>query len=256
MLLARPARWLVLPDMQVPYHDKRTLAAVMQYASEYRWDGCINLGDFLDFNEISRWEEGNARSNKTASLARSYEAGRAVLDNQLQAVRARNRSARYVLIEGNHDARIHAYLDKNPEAEGLVEVPVGLELAKRRVEWVPYWTEGTLFRLGNAYFAHGRATSKYHAASMLDKYGVCLYYGHTHDIQTYSKERWGDDKTLEAGSLGCLCRYDQGYLQGSPTSWQQAFAVFHVLPSGYYQRFVVRVFNHRFISPEGVEYHG
>lgn len=252
----RPERWLVLPDMQVPYEDRQTLRAVEAYMADHRWDGCINLGDFIDFREISHWEQGNNREKKARAITRSYAAANTILDRHIELVRGKNRDARFVLIEGNHEARIEAYLDRCPEAEGMVEVPVGLELARKRVEWVPYWTKGSLFRLGNAYFCHGRSTTKHHATAMLDKYGVCLYYGHMHDVQMFSKPLLGHDKTIEAGSLGCLCRYDQRYLKGEPTNWQQAFAVFHIFPDGYYQRFIVRIFRHRFVSPEGKVYGG
>ena len=254
--MKEPRRWIVVPDMQVPFEDKRTLRAVEAYMDDHRWDGYINLGDFLDFRELSRFEEGNLRDNKISAIRRSYAAGNAILDRHVDIIRRRNRAARMVLIEGNHEYRIEAYLDKHPEAAGLVEVPVGLRLKERAIDWIPFWSLGKLFRLGNAYFGHGRFTGKYHAAKHADHYGVCFYYGHVHDIMTFPRVQHGNDKTIEAASLGCLCRYDQTYIAGAPTNWQQGFAVFHVLPDGYYQRFIVRIFRHRFVSPEGKVYAG
>lgn len=251
-----PARWIVLPDMQVPFHDRRTLAAVEAYMDDHRWDGYINLGDFLDFRELSSFERENKRENKIAAIRRSYAAGNMVLDRHVDIVRRKNKSAKMVLIEGNHEFRIESYLDRHPEAEGLVEVPVGLKLKERNIEWVPYWSQGRTYRIGNAYFGHGRYTNDHHAAKHARHYGVCFYYGHLHDIQVYTLVQHGPDKTIEAASLGCLCRYDQKYIQGSPTRWQQAFAVFYFFPDGYYQRFIVRIFKHRFISPEGRVYAG
>ena len=39
---------IVLPDMQVPFHDKLTLAAVEKYMADERWDEWVQLGDFID----------------------------------------------------------------------------------------------------------------------------------------------------------------------------------------------------------------
>lgn len=249
-------RWIVLPDLQIPYEDKRSVRAVEAYMADHTWDGWIQLGDFLDFHEISRYDSDNRRLNKVKAIQRSYDAGNAVLDRHQKIIRKKNPEATMVLIEGNHDYRIEPYIDKHPETEGMVEVPLGLRLADRGIKWVPFWSKGRTYRVGNAYFGHGRYHNDYHAAKHARYYGVCFYYGHVHDVQTYSLVQAGPDKTIEAASLGCLCRYDQKYIQGSPTRWQQAFGVFYFFPNGYYQRFIVRVFNHRFVSPEGKVYAG
>ena len=121
---------------------------------------------------------------------------------------------------------------------------------------MPYWSKGKLLKIGNAYFGHGRFVNKYHAAKHADHYGINFYYGHTHDMQSFPRVQHGNDKTLEAASLGCLCRYDQTYIKGAPTNWMQGFGVFHVFPDGYYNMFFVRIFKHRFVSPEGGVYCG
>ena len=249
----KPERWIVLPDTHLPYEDKATLRAVEAYMGDHQWAGWIHLGDLIDFNELSRFEVGNNRLDKVGAIQKSYDATRSFLDRHRSII---GRKARMVYIEGNHEDRITQYLEKNPEGVGMLEVPQALNLKARNIQWVPFWSRGDLFRLGNAYFCHGRATGTNHTRKMLDKYGVCLYYGHLHDIQLTSKATWGNNKTLEAGSLGCLCRYDQTYLKGNPTNWQQAFGVFHVWPDGYYQHYTVRIFKSRFISPEGKEYRG
>lgn len=249
--MARPQRWIVLPDTHLPYEDKATYRAVESYAKDHKWDGWIQLGDLIDFNELSRFEAGNNRLDKVGAIQKSYKVAGEFLDRWRTIVGPK---ARMVYIEGNHEDRITQYLEKNPEGVGMLEAPNALRLSQRKIEWIPFWSQGQLFKLGNAYFCHGRATGLNHTRKMLDKYGVCLYYGHLHDIQLTSKERWGDDKTIEAGSLGCLSRYDQTYLKGNPTNWQQGFGVFHIFPDGFYSHYTVRIFKHRFVSPEGKEY--
>ena len=251
-----PERWIVLPDMQVPFEDKLTMKAVEAYMADHRWDGYINLGDFLDFRELSSFEKENLREDKVGAVARTYRAGNAILDRHVKLVRNKNKNAVMVLIEGNHEYRVERYLDEHPEAQGLIEVEVGLRLKERNIQWIRQWSKGRLFKKGKAYFSHGKYTNKYHAAKMGEVYGVCIYYGHTHDVMEFPRVQMGKDLTLVGKSLGCLCRYDQKYIKGSPTNWQQAIAVFTFFPDGFYTEHTTRIFRHRFVSPEGKTYDG
>ena len=69
--------WLVLPDMQIPFEDKVTMRAVEAYMadvaeSDHPFDGYINLGDFLDFSEISRWNKNNPRAKRGQAVRKSF----------------------------------------------------------------------------------------------------------------------------------------------------------------------------------------
>ena len=89
---------------------------------------------------------------------------------------------------------------------------------------------------------------------MVNNFGVNIYYGHTHDHQSFSKILKGKDKTVEGMSLGCICE-EQAYMQGRPSSWQQGFGVFHFdRGTGFYNMSFVKIFNHGFIAPDGRMY--
>lgn len=239
--------WIVLPDMQAPYEDKVTMRAVEAYIADHRFDGLINLGDFMDLNCISHWNEGQPGNTELLRLSDDFDAGNEILDRQLSLLRKHNKSARYVLIEGNHDYRAKDMMAKFPALKGTLDVEKNLRLRERGVEWIPFWSDKRkVFRLGKAIFVHGQYTSKYHAARMVENYGCSVYYGHTHDVQEFPKVMRGDDSTIVGKSLGCLCRYDQSYLRGAPTNWQQAFAIFNFFPDGMYTEQTVRIFRHRF----------
>jgi predicted phosphodiesterase len=250
-LKGKPQRWIILPDTHLPYEDKAAYRAIEKYMGDHRWDGWVQLGDLIDFNEISRFEEDNNRLDKVGAIGRSYAAAEAFLDRHRSII---GRKARMVYIEGNHEQRVTDYIDKHPVCAGLLEVQNALRLKQRGIEWVPYWSKGAMFKLGKANFIHGRYTSANHAKKHLDDYGVNLFYGHLHTMQTYSKRTLAKNETKEAACLGCLCRYDQAYLRGGPTDWQLGFAVFYVWPDGFFQHFVIRIFKSRFISPEGKQY--
>jgi hypothetical protein len=236
--------------MHVEYHDKWSLASVEKYMAAHRWDGYLNLGDFLDFNEISKYVIGRPGSVKER-ISKTFATGREILTRHRKIL---GKKCRMVLIEGNHDYRATDYALRHPEMEGLIEVPLNLHLKQLEIEWVPFWSKGKLFRLGNACFHHGRFTGLYHAKKHVEYYGVCNYYGHSHDIMFYPKVTHGNDKTLEAGSLGCLCRYDQQYMKGAPTNWQQAVSTLFLQPNGNYNLYISRIFRHRFVGPDGKMY--
>lgn len=245
--------WIILPDMQIPYEDKRSVSAVEKYMAAHTWDGYLNLGDFLDFNELSSFVKGKPGAVKE-NVAATFDAGRKIIRRHAQIIRKNNVHARMVLLQGNHDYRAVSYGDEHPGMKEHLDVPKNLGLEELDVEWIKSWEEGRLFKLGNAYFLHGNYINKYHAARMVDAYGVCVYYGHTHDVMFFPKMTRGNKETLEAGSLGCLCRYDQQYMQGKPHNWQQAVSTLYLQESGNFNLYVSRIFNHRFIAPDGAEY--
>ena len=240
---------IVLSDTHVPNHDEKSIDNVMRYMKDHKWDEVVLLGDFMDFDCISSHNKDNLRTIAGKTIWKDYDIGVELLD-QLQKSAP---GAKFTLCEGNHEERIERYIDANPQLEGMIEIETGLELLKRKVKFIRYRKTDT-HRIGKAKFFHGIYTNQYHAKKTVDNFGDNIFYGHTHDVQSHSREMKGDNKTLVGQSLGCLCRYDQAYMKGRPNKWQQAFGVFYFLPSGYFNYYVVRIFNHGFISPEGKRY--
>ena len=201
------------------------MKAVEAYMADETWDVYLNLGDLMDFNCIARFNDGLPRKKRGETLRKDYDYANKFLDRHLAAVRKNNPKCRAVLQEGNHDERIERYVDKYPELEGKVEVEPSLNLGGRGVEWVRYNADKT-FHIGKAYFHHGLYLGQYHAAKHAREFGVCNFYGNTHDVQEHAISRKGDNSTIKAKSLGCMCRYGQNYIVGKPTKWQQALTVF------------------------------
>lgn len=84
--------------------------------------------------------------------------------------------------------------------------------------------------------------------------GKTVITQNTHDIQFFPKVLRGKDKTIEGGSLGCLCEYDLSYIKGRPSNWQQAVSVMYVLPNGFYNLYTMKIFNHSFTGIDGQIY--
>lgn len=240
---------VVLPDTHFPFEDRLTWSAVERYIADSQPDEIVQLGDLGDFDQVSRFT-ADEPERLVPSLAADYDYIEAKLD-KLQALAPK---AEITILEGNHDNRIERLIRRFPQLRGTVDLPIRLHLAERGIRWVPYWSEGKLHQIGHAFFAHGRYLNKYHAWRMVDNYGVPIFYGHTHDVMSFPKVLWAKGLAIIGQSLGCLCSYDQEYIQGAPTNWQQAFGVFRFRADGSFNHYVVRIFDHSFVSPESVEY--
>ena len=122
--LAKIRRWIVLPDIHLPYHDRDSLAAVEKMMGDYKFDGWLCLGDLMDFNVISNHNLNNLRVVEGQRIMSDYRIVNEFLDRHQAIIRKNNPKAQFVLIEGNHDQRILRYIDANPAVEGMLEVPV------------------------------------------------------------------------------------------------------------------------------------
>jgi len=196
---------------------------------------------------ISSHNEKNLRAISQQTIQKDYDSGKKVLD-QIQTASG---GALVTLLEGNHEFRVEKYIDSNPQTEGLLEVENGLELKPRGIQWVRNWSKGEIYKIGKCSFVHGLYVNEHHAKRHAVAYGGNVMYGHTHDVQTYSLVRVGEHDTIVAQSNGCLCKYDQLYMHGNPSKWQQAFTHMHFWPNGEFQYSVVRIFGGKFIGLMG-----
>ncbi len=248
------SKWVVLPDLQWPYHDYMSVNAVLQYVSENYWDGLLQLGDFMDWDFISRWTKDNARRIEGQRFLKEYEGANKFLDSLQSAARNKNKDAQIVIIEGNHDNRVEQVIDKSPNLEGMIEMEKNLHFDERKITYWKYWTHRKPYKIGKALFIHGQYTNDAHAKKHALNYNHNLFYGHTHDHQLYSKTIMG--KTIQAESLGTLSRYDLSYMGHKPSNWSQCFATFYFHPNGTFNHYVTNIINHVFTAPNGVEYKG
>jgi hypothetical protein len=248
-------RVLCTPDLQYPYSEKRAVEALLKYASDNWWDEWVDLGDRIDFDFISKHTKGYPRLQWGKRLHNTYDDAKRELDRWLQAIRNKNPKCKATWIQGNHEYRIDRYVDEHPEVEGLIEVPVQMGLKERNVLWVPYWEKGETYRIGKATFLHGRWINEFHAKKHVLAFMTSVVYGHTHQLQSYSLIKQSKHTPLEGLSLGCLCE-EMSYMRGAPTNWDRAFGVFVFEDDGKFQRWVVRIMNGGFRSPEGKFYRG
>ena len=125
-------RWIIIPDPQIPYEDKRSFAAAEKYMGAHKWDGWLCLGDFLDLDALSRFNEGRPGA-VSADVAGSFEAGREILLRHARILRRNNPECRMVLLQGNHDYRAVSWAEKFPKMKAQLDVPTNLGLDRKSV---------------------------------------------------------------------------------------------------------------------------
>jgi predicted phosphodiesterase len=245
---------VVLPDVHIPVHDKRSVDAVMTYVKRQRGLlAVVILGDLLDLNCISAHNKNNLRALERERITADYAAAREFLTDLRKAVGPRTH---IVWLQGNHEERVERFINACPSLEGALEIERNLGLERLKVVWVPFQSTGESVDLGKATFIHGLYVNEMHAKKHVLAWQKNVFYGHTHDVQCYPLVSRGDNHTKVGQSLGCLCAYNQSYMKGKPTKWQQAFGVFYFQPSGQFNYYIPQIFNHRFIGPDGREYQG
>lgn len=244
-------RAIVLPDMQVPYHDEKAVSVVEDFMSDHNWDFYINIGDFLDLDQISHYNDRKPRILEGKRLEQDFELGDQILQRHRDIV---GDNCEMYYLEGNHEDRINRYLDANPIHEGSMEIPNRLNLDEKNIHWMKFWDKEEIVEIGEATFIHGRYCNKYHAKKHVQRYMKNVFTGHTHDIDCFSMESEGSDGTYVGQSLGCLCEYEQQYKRGEPDSWQQGFGIFYFFPDGTFTYYVPRIFDYRFVAPNGEVY--
>lgn len=242
--------YIAIPDTHIPYHDKRSVDAVFKYIEATRPHvGIVHLGDLVSLDQISSHNKENLIAKTATSVMKDYAAMRNFFDQLADAAGTDN----IYYIEGNHEIRAHRFVEQHPQLRGMIEVENNIPTY---VKYIPYSTKGKVLTLGKLAFGHGLYVNEHHAKRHAIAYCRNFVYGHTHDVQTYSLERHGHDDTIMATSLGCLCRYDQSYMKGRPSKWQQAFGHVHIQKNGNFNLYIPRIFNHRFVGPDGKEYAG
>lgn len=53
-------RILIIPDLQIPYHDEAVVRNVIRFSKTFKADQTVTLGDEMDMQELGRWSEGKA----------------------------------------------------------------------------------------------------------------------------------------------------------------------------------------------------
>ena len=234
-------RNLVLPDMHVPNENKTAVTVARKINKYYKPHRIIVIGNFFDMTPVSHWMKDKKKSMENQRLAKDYAKGNRLLNKFVRE--AGSQLSEVVYLKGNHEKWADDYVDKNPEMEGLVEVEHNIKIDKKKVD-LKFVEMNDFYKVGKLYLTHGLHANKYHAFTTVDRVGASVMYGHTHDVQTYTKIGLAKSTDKHMGlSVGCLCDLSPAYMKNRPNNWMHAVAMVDVFENGDFVPHVLNIVN-------------
>lgn len=217
---------VVLSDLQLPYHHVRALKSVCNFLADQasRIIELFQVGDFYDFQAVSRWVAGTAAEDGK-DLQRELDVAEDVCADVEKAYPGPK-----VRIKGNRDDRLAKYLGTT--AKGLAGLKVLEYDVLTKADQYGWVTKPEPYRLAPTTVAvHGltaRAKSGTTPHAHLDRLDGNIVHGHTHRAAIVYRTL--GDKTRWAMEVGCLMdRKKASYLPaGGVADWQLAFGILHV----------------------------
>ena len=224
-------RIVVLSDMQIPYHDKKAVDAVLEFVEDYQPDELFCVGDEADSPEPSRWNKGRAEEY-AGTLQKGLDKTSEIMVAFKEAIGDRP----FHVMRSNHGDRIQHYISKYaPALASLRELEYAKLLGYRENEityhdkiysFAPGWImahgdEGNLIR-----------TAGGTAMALARKTGSSVICGHTHRLGIQHEHMGYNGKIqnrlygIEVGHLMDLSK--ASYLNTGSANWQQGIAILYV----------------------------
>ena len=244
-----------LPDMQFPYQDQRVTSTLLDLIVDIQPDEVVQVGDFVDLPEVSRWTKGYAQEHAGTILS-GIEAGKQFLTELREVF-----DGPFRIKMGNHDERIERYVSRY--APALAPLP-GVQLTELLdLKGYGATLHRDIFKVAPGWVcAHGhegalRAGGGLTALALARKVGQSVVCGHTHSaglvVNTTSYlGQWG--KQLMGMEVGHAMNQARARYMKGGADWQNGFGLLHVRGARTYPELVLGI-DRRF-SYRGVVYGG
>lgn len=256
-----PELVVIVGDQQAPFHDQRLHELFLAWLVNNAPERGINLGDLMDFPDISRHK---LDPENIAYAQECLQSGYGINRDYVFA----SPETEWQWMPGNHDWRLRDYVIQNapliaglrrvdtPEAAG--EAVHGVQFLTRTdelgIEFIdprgPYDLAQVQLSK-NLAVRHGwlvRQKGGESAYKSLEKTGYSILVGHTHRqalVQHTVPEIDGTSRQLLAAEIGCMCRLDaeadrddrgRRFPSYTPMAdWQRGFATAMVYPDGKFK---------------------
>ena len=225
-------RWLIGSDFHAPKQHEPSCEIFYQMIEYLNPDRIYLLGDILTLDNFSRYDKIPDAPLWIEDVA---QAG-IVLNNIAQA--AADDTQLYWL-EGNHEQRLRKHLIRHdPWLYGHLNVPKLFTLTNNNtainaVNRYNYIEDNEVFYDDlNLVLKHGNKVRKHSGVSgraELEILWLSVVVGHCHRLalvkRSSGRSRYKDEQVAFAVETGCMCDYDQYYIEGHTTDWQHGFSV-------------------------------
>lgn len=219
-------RIVIVPDLQIPGHDKKAVAQLAKFIEQYKPDQVACVGDLIDMPQISQWTKGTAGEH-TRDLHKHRNMAIEVIDMLKIDVISR----------ANHEDRLWKSLSQR--LPGLLDLPelrienflkldeMGVTYAHQPYKLAPNW-----------YLMHGdegtqSSRSGLTGAGLSQRIGASCAIGHTHKLGLVPTSHMVGAKIhrIDWGfEVGCILNFEWAgfkYMKGL-ANWQAGFGLLHV----------------------------
>lgn len=241
--------YVVVTDVHVPEQNNAAVNCVLQVMKDIRFDGILNLGDFLDLAVVSHWNKNKHKTLEGKRLKSDYIAGNALLD-EFDKLLPKDADKRF--FKGNHCQWIDDLVDENPALDGLFDIESGLKLIERGYKVYPY---NHIERIGRLCCTHGMYANTNTVKKHLDELKVNIMIGHGHQIEQRMASSAAREISLAGYEVGCLTNLDPDYAKHRANSHSHGFAMVYFYPNGYFDVNLIRIIAGKCIV-RGKEYDG
>ena len=243
-------RVILLPDFHHPHINKPAVDAVFQFIKWFKPHAINILGDAMNMDSVDHWKEskGNKEAFEGKRIIKDYEDFDRDILTPIEKLLPKDCEKTYM--GGNHEDWINTYISKNPKLKGMVEIEKCLKLKERDWEWLPWIRDNkrSIKKYGKLLVFHGQYWNKYHASKTANAFSKSCAYGHTHDIQSYTKVHIDDYRDYHtAQSIGCLCTMNPEFMKGTMNRWINAFGILYVREDDMYNLYVPVIVKGKFV---------
>lgn len=214
---------LIIPDVHVPYHDKRAWKLMLKAARAFKPEHTIIMGDFIDCYSVSSHSKD---PNRALKMQEEVEETKKALD-EISSIKSSNK----VFIAGNHEDRMQRFLqDKAPELFNMISIPKILELKEKGFKYVPYKQS---YRLGKLNLTHDTGSAgRYAHYKALDTFQHNVVIGHVHRIGYAVEGNAQGERHLTAtfGWLGDINSVDYMHRIKVARDWSLGFGIGYLDP--------------------------
>jgi predicted phosphodiesterase len=233
--------YIIVGDVHVPEQDNVAIKSVLNLMNDIKFDGIINIGDYLNLACISHWNKEKHKTLEGKRLKTDYIEGNALLDEFDKRL---PKGAEKHFLKGNHEEWLDQLVEAQPALEGLFDLESGLKLQERGYKVYPY---NDIIRFGRLCITHGiycgTTPARTHASKLLSN----VLVGHTHSPEMCLIHSPAKEISVVGYVNGCLCHMSPDYLKNKPSNWATGISILYLFPNGYFDVTPIRIVKGRFV---------
>ena len=241
--------YITVTDVHVPEQNTAAVNCVLQVMDDIKFDGILNLGDYLDLACVSHWNKNKHKTLEGKRLKSDYIIGNALLDEFDKRL---PKGADKRFWKGNHEQWVDDMIEENPCLDGLFDVDSGLKLKERGYQVYAY---NQIERIGRLNITHGMYANANTVKKHLDELKVNIMFGHGHQIEQRMASSPAREISLAGYEVGCLTNLDPDYAKHRANSHSHGFAIVYFYPNGFFDVNLIRIIAGKCIV-RGKEYNG